>query len=43
MGRLLYAHVALSELRKLGVGALLIRRDDGYLLDPAVPLSLSAD
>ncbi|MCC7538926.1 MAG: AAA family ATPase [Deltaproteobacteria bacterium] len=31
-------HVALSALRSLGLKSLLLRRTDGYLLDPAVPL-----
>jgi hypothetical protein len=30
-------------LRGLGLRGLLLRRDDGYLLDPAVPLVLSDD
>lgn len=32
------AYAALSTLRKLGLRSVLVRRDDGYLLDPAVPL-----
>ena len=32
------AYAALSTLRKLGLRAVLVRRDDGYLLDPAVSL-----
>ncbi len=31
-------HVAVSTLRKAGLGELLLRRDGGYLLDPTVPL-----
>ncbi len=31
-------HTAISTLRTLGLGRLLATRDDGYLLDPAVPL-----
>ena len=31
-------HVALSKLRKLGLNDLLLSRDDGYLLDPLVPV-----
>lgn len=31
-------YVALTGLRKLGLRKLLISRDDGYLLDPAVPV-----
>ena len=32
-------YVAITTLRKLGLRGLLIRRDDGYLLDPSVPCS----
>lgn len=31
-------YVALSKLRKLGLNDLLLSRDDGYLLDPVVPV-----
>jgi hypothetical protein len=31
-------YVALSKLRKLGLNDLLLSRDDGYLLDPLVPV-----
>jgi tetratricopeptide (TPR) repeat protein len=31
-------YVALSTLRKMGLEAVLLRRPDGYLLDPGVPL-----
>ena len=31
-------YAALSTLRKLGLREILVRRDDGYLLDPGVPL-----
>jgi hypothetical protein len=32
-------HVALTELRKLGLGDLLVRRDGGYALDPQVSVA----
>jgi hypothetical protein len=32
--------VALSTLRKLGLRSLLVRTDDGYCLDPRVPVDL---
>ncbi len=34
---------ALTSLRKLGLRAALVSRDDGYLLDPAVPLRLAPE
>jgi predicted ATPase len=34
-------HVALSKLRSLGLRDVLVRRDDGYLLDPASPVTFS--
>lgn len=36
-------YVALSDLRKRGLGPLLLRGDDGYYLDPAVRIVESAD
>jgi len=30
--------VAVATLRRLGLGRVLLTRDDGYLLDPEVPL-----
>jgi hypothetical protein len=35
-------YVTISGLRKMGLGRILITRDDGYLLDPDVPLRRSA-
>jgi len=35
--------VALSALRKLGLRDLLLSRDDGYLLDPTVPVAIVPD
>lgn len=35
--------VALATLRKLGLKDLLVRTDDGYQLDPGVPVLLSSD
>ena len=34
-------HVALAALRKLGLAEILLRRGQGYLLDPAVPVTLA--
>lgn len=36
-------HVTLTTLRKLGLRDVLLRTDDGYLLDPAVPLVVEED
>lgn len=33
-------YVALTTLRKLGLRDLLVRTDDGYMLDPAVPIAV---
>ncbi|MDC0672615.1 ATP-binding protein [Nannocystis radixulma] len=35
--------VAIATLRRSGLRAILLSRDDGYLLDPAAPIELSAD
>lgn len=35
-------YVSVGTLRKLGLGNVLLRQDDGYLLDPAVPVAVSA-
>jgi hypothetical protein len=32
-------YVALAKLRKRGLKPLLLRQNDGYLLDPAVPVA----
>jgi len=32
-------YMALSTLRKLGLREVLVSRDDGYLLDPRVPVT----
>ena len=34
-------YVAISTLRKMGLKGLLLRRDDGYMLDPAQEIALS--
>ncbi|HVY46586.1 MAG TPA: hypothetical protein VHB21_11945 [Minicystis sp.] len=34
-------YVAVAQLRAMGLRDVLVRKDDGYLLDPAVPLSWS--
>ena len=34
-------YVAITTLRKLGLKPVLVRRDDGYLLDPEVTVRLS--
>ena len=34
-------HTAITRLRQRGLSGLLLRRDDGYLLDPEVPFRLS--
>jgi tetratricopeptide (TPR) repeat protein len=36
-------HVALTSLRKRGLREVLLRRSDGYLLDPAVPLVFAGE
>ncbi len=36
-------YVAIGTLRKLGLSPVLLRQDDGYLLDPAVFLSVAPD
>jgi predicted ATPase len=36
-------YVALAKLRKLGLKVLLLRNDDGYYLDPSVPLERSTE
>ncbi|MBS2019164.1 MAG: hypothetical protein JST00_40225 [Deltaproteobacteria bacterium] len=35
-------HVTLARLRRAGLGALLVRDDDGYLFDPKIPLRIAA-
>jgi predicted ATPase len=36
-------HVQLAKLRKMGLKLLLMRTEEGYLLDPETPLQLAAD
>lgn len=36
-------HVSVARLRRVGLGDLLLHREEGYLLDPAVPARLGAD
>ncbi|MCA9594413.1 MAG: tetratricopeptide repeat protein [Myxococcales bacterium] len=35
-------YVAIGTLRKLGLATMLLRQDDGYLLDPAIPVVLAS-
>jgi hypothetical protein len=36
-------YVALTTLRKLGLRGLVLSQDDGYLIDPAVPIDRTSD
>jgi predicted ATPase len=36
-------YVAIGTLRKLGLASVLLRQDDGYLLDPLVPVRIATD
>jgi hypothetical protein len=36
-------YVALTTLRKLGLRGLVLSQDDGYLIDPAVPIDRTTD